>query len=216
METEKPAQLMYKKSSEVVPELIQKQEKWCENLLEEIDICQAVLNLKYISEVVKIQSFQYRILMHALVTNVQLERWGIKETNKCTFTCDVPETCYHLFFECPHVQPLLQMVRDMCPNSAEISMTYRNVILSQIHTNPRHVSNTIITVYKHYVYKKRCLGQLPCRIQLHAVINQTKGIEKYYASKTHKIGKFTKKWDPKMYADMDILKQIDCEHLLNC
>ena len=107
MDTEKASQLVYRELSAIQSGVTDRQEKWCEELLEEINLCYYTEHIKWCSEMVKYRSFQYRILMRAIVTNIQLERWKIKDSQECTFGCKTPETYRHIFYECPHIQPLL-------------------------------------------------------------------------------------------------------------
>lgn len=49
----------------------------------------------------KSRSFQYRLLMHALVTNSMLVKWKIPNViENCTFCNNSTETVVHLVFEC--------------------------------------------------------------------------------------------------------------------
>ena len=49
-----------------------------------------------ITNIPKYRSFQYRILQRAVVTNINLEKWGIIPSNACTFCRNQPETLLHI------------------------------------------------------------------------------------------------------------------------
>ena len=57
----------------------------------------------------KLRSFQYRLINFAIVTNVQLCKWKVKDSPKCTFCNDKEETYLHLFAQCQTVHNYLWM-----------------------------------------------------------------------------------------------------------
>ena len=48
----------------------------------------------------KLRSFQYRTLLHAVITNRNVYHSGLIETDLCTFCKSMPETTRHLLFNC--------------------------------------------------------------------------------------------------------------------
>ena len=52
----------------------------------------------------KLRSFQYRLLNRAIVVNAHLYRWGILDTNLCTFCNLEKETVMHIMYECTYVK----------------------------------------------------------------------------------------------------------------
>ena len=51
----------------------------------------------------KTREFQYKILNRYLVTNVLLNKIGIKSSSACTLCGDSDESLEHLFTSCPNV-----------------------------------------------------------------------------------------------------------------
>ena len=92
MHNERPAHYAYTRLTKPEEAVRARQEKWCEELLVEVDLRRQVKNIKFYTEVVKYRSFQYRLLMRAIVTNVQLKKWSIIDSSDCTFGCKETET----------------------------------------------------------------------------------------------------------------------------
>ena len=59
-----------------------------------------------------IEVSQYRLLQRALVTNVHLFKWKIRENDLCTFCSLAKETISHVIFQCEVVQNLWTKVFD--------------------------------------------------------------------------------------------------------
>ena len=50
----------------------------------------------------KLLDFQYRLLHNAIITNIQLKQWQIKDDDRCTFCEGSIETIDHLFLNCSY------------------------------------------------------------------------------------------------------------------
>ena len=107
----------------------------------------------------KLRAFQYRLNNHALITNIQLNKWGIKPTSKCTFCNDYDETYIHIFIKCSKVKkllwkPLCRWVKYFC--NVDISAIDEGSIIFNLYKDSFHdLINTIILIYKHvYLCKK--------------------------------------------------------------
>ena len=80
--------------------LPEKAMRWSKELFEEVtasDLLNALVQTKRTSNVPKIRSFIFRLIHRALVFNIQLKHWGIRETDECTFCCGPRENASHLF-----------------------------------------------------------------------------------------------------------------------
>ena len=96
--------------------------KWREDLGTEFveDISQfgqEHLRIYKVTNVTKYRSFQYRMLQRAIVTNVQLYKWGIKDTSMCTFCNLYEESVIHVFCECEIAMQLWQHVKGYLQNN---------------------------------------------------------------------------------------------------
>ena len=63
-----------------------------------------------LTNVPKYRSFHYRLLQRGLVTNIQLEKWGLKPSELCTFCGKEKETLTHMFYQCEIVSDLWRQV----------------------------------------------------------------------------------------------------------
>ena len=59
-----------------------------------------------LTNIPKYRSFQYRLLLRGLVTNIHLYKWGLKENDNCTFCKTKRESLLHLMYECTEVKEL--------------------------------------------------------------------------------------------------------------
>ena len=64
----------------------------------------------------KFRSFQYRVLQRALVTNIELKKWQIKESDLCTNCGEFRETISHLLVECEYSKELWDKVKELVEN----------------------------------------------------------------------------------------------------
>ena len=74
-------------------------EKWSKVLRKPVvktDIYKMVQDVFRVTNIPKYRSFQYRIIIWALVTNKNLKQWGIKDSDTCTFCNLTTETVEHI------------------------------------------------------------------------------------------------------------------------
>ena len=178
-------------------------EKWEQRLGVQIileDFYKSVALMYKTTNVPKLRSFQYRLLMNAIVTNKNLKLWKIKDTDLCSFCCREVETELHLFCGCDMVKALWVEVREIIniyDNSAPpIIFDPFNILCNTIHAKPTHIANFICLLTKQYIYKQRCIGQTISKRGLRAQIYMYENIEKYLATKSNKIEKHNAKWYP--------------------
>ena len=190
MQTERPAHFAYQHLLPVSNKIEKREEQWTLDLGEQICMEECVSEIKYTTKVMKYQSFQYRLLMRAVITNVNLKRWGISESDACSM-CSLPEkeTYRHLFYECSEIQKLFRQIKTICDRCrlGKVTFTYTNVITNQIHCNQKSVVNFMCLIAKQFVYAKRCLKQKVNANEFERVVYLNKNIEKYQAVKDNKI-----------------------------
>ena len=62
----------------------------------------------------KLQSFQYKLSLRILYTNSMLLKYGLSETELCSFCFETKESLIHLLYECRFVRSLwLQLTDNM-------------------------------------------------------------------------------------------------------
>ena len=167
--------------------------RWAQDLgiidLEEYQKC--FLQLYKITSITKFRSFQYRLLLNKIPTNIQLKLWGKVESKMCTFCKSNPECLSHLFLECKFVKRIWKFLEKYIGLTvAGIQM----VVFNNFHTSAGHVSNFIALVFKQYIYCKKCQISLPSITEFQHVLRNWYQIERYVAKKQYKLEKFDKKW----------------------
>ena len=185
-----------------------------DNMVETLsDFTQAHREIYGITNVPKYRSFQYRLLQRGLVTNVQLSRWKILESDLCTFCNIQPETATHLMWSCTEVQKLWLDVKSMIEQryNIEINLSLSAVILNKIVTVRYHIANFMCLLCKHFIYTNRCLKNRLHFPIFKRVVNQIENVEKYIATKNNKIKIHNKKWNLVQDSDVQqfVLRYID-------
>lgn len=159
------------------------------------DFIKVVKNIWFVTNSSKLRSFQFRLLNHAIITNVQLKKWGILNSDLCTFCDRDKETIVHLFWECVKVKPIwekiIQWVHEMNP---DIVVNLQSVILNNVHNNPKCVINTIVLIAKFYLYKTKCAQMQPNPFALLEDVLLYQRLEHIGACKKGKQNQSKEKW----------------------
>ena len=140
----------------------------------------------------KLRSFQYRILCWGLVTNRDLKRYKIVQDDLCTFCMEHPETIVHLFCECDKVQPLWFFI---CKCLKLQMLSHEQILLNDVASNPKLISNCIVLLTKHFIYRTRCLKEKPLVSKLKSYILDYKQIEHCIAVNKNKLSQHLTKWE---------------------
>ena len=179
-------------------------EKWRKQVPEEIDaemLIKCFNQIKLTTKVMKHRSFQYRLLHGAIITNRELCRWKIKESDVCTFCASSCENYIHLFLECPRVSPVWAKAKTTAkllnPDDG-FAITFSNIIFDRVSEDPRSINNFICLICKQYIYRQRCLQKDLCASEFERLVFENKNIEKYYAVKNNKLKSFYNRWEKAM------------------
>ena len=70
------------------------------------------------------------------------------------------------------------------------------ILFNQVHPKNGHVVNMIISVTKQFIYRCRCMNQIPQANPVFNIIDTLYSYKKYYAISNRKFWKYTKKWEP--------------------
>ena len=171
-------------------------EKWSKDdrfgLLEYHEYLKAFNNIKRITNYVKFLSFQYKLLCHAIVTNVQTFYYGL--TTKWCSLCGIEkETIAHLFFDCFITQGFYKEVCEWLDIPLGY-LTITDVLLNCVKPNPKHVENLIILAAKYYIYLYRCKKDKLTFRFFKSYILSIKDIEKNIALGNQKMFTHELKW----------------------
>ena len=174
--------------------------KWNQELEE--DLCEDIfvygkihMDIYKVTNIPKYRSFQYRLLQRALITNLQLYKWGIVDTNLCFFCKIHPETIVHLLCECTITMALWAEIKSFIQQEFGISIELGTTqILCNEFVARNQLVNFIGLIAKQYIYRQKCLKQELSMRQLLGIIRNIERIEKYIASKNSKLTKHNRKW----------------------
>ena len=148
-------------------------------------------NITKYSICVKLRSFQFRLIMNALITNLHLYKYGILQSPDCTFCEQETETIKHLFVDCNHVKLLWNFVKEKYKLT---ELTAEAIILNNAHKNLNHPLNSIVLMVKYYVYRTRCLKERlsakSCENYIRSYIN----VEEMIAKSKDKLDLHKNKW----------------------
>ena len=154
-------------------------------------------NIRKYTNYTKIRDFQYRLLQRAIVTNIQLKKWGIIESELCTFCNEQPETIIHLLVHCTKVKTMWDHFKEYSSRKyAKYVELTEEKIITNVFCKPRnHVVNFIGLLLKQYIYSKRCMkSDLKFEFFLQHLY-KIKNIEKYIALKNANDKVYQKKWE---------------------
>ena len=170
-------------------------QKWNELLADDIqspDFIQAVKMIYTTTNYVKLRSFQYRLLYHAIITNVHLYHYGIKDSKMCTFCGIEPEAVYHLFIECCEVKKLWAYI---CSLTGISELRPRNIFLGLGNGSTCKMLDSVILVTKHFIYQTKCLGERLTCMRLRTRLLEVHNIEEIIAQNAGKMPYHIAKWE---------------------
>ena len=133
---------------------------------------------------------------HALITNIQLKKWGLKESEFCSFCEWQKETVIHLFCECTEVNKLWNCIPSIFEyvEKTPVNTSICAKLFNRIAMSKYHIYNVIALFLKQYVYRQRCLKKRLNVFEFKCFVRQIKNMELYYAQKKGKVSLHYKKW----------------------
>ncbi len=143
-----------------------------------------------------LKSFQYKLLVRAIPTKVDLIKFGIEEDNKCVFCETEIETLEHRFWYCRHIHELWYNIAHILAPCLDLGsyLGASSVLLGG--SNPELVEH-IFMLTKWYIWKSKCKGKMCEQRGLMNFIRVVHANEVNISS--HRVcnfsEKFTEKWD---------------------
>ena len=81
--------------------------------------------------------------------------------NICDFYLE-KQSIMHLLYNCKVVRPIWQWLNAiMKRQKITCEFTLENVIFSMVHDTSSHIANTIVLIFKQFIYRNKCLGNIP-------------------------------------------------------
>ncbi len=151
-------------------------------------------HLYKITKSTKLQNFQYKLLHNIIPTNTFLCTIHIKDTDKCTFCKECPETVCHLFFCCTKVANFWKEVKDWIFNKTgiRIHLVKQDILLGK--PTGVIITELLILISKYYIYTSR-VKEAPLKIEHY--INKVKEIyhiEYEIAKTSQRVFQFRQRW----------------------
>ena len=155
-----------------------------------------MLQIRKMSNIIKLCSFQYRLINKALVLNSHLLHWGYRQDNLCSFCGLFKETYVHLFVNCSITNNFWKSIVEWCRdvNEAPMSINKFAIVFNSFTANNANVKNFIGLTAKQYIYRQHCMQQSLSFIQFKNEVKRYKCIEKFNALHDGKVDMFYNKW----------------------
>lgn len=183
-------------------EIVDKIDRWQQKLqtpvfLEEfLKYCKRIWS---ITNYTKLRSFQYRLLMNAIITNVHLFKWKIDNiTPYCTFCMEFLETDIHLFCQCIHVKNIWNLVFKWLAKiqgTPVCQLSTAQILFNTAHPSPKHVNNVLVLIVKFNIYRSRCLKTKPSIFSIREDIVHFQKMELLGAIVKNKVYQCKNKWN---------------------
>ena len=174
---------------------VKQQLKWCDILQlpsDAIDWSTLFKNNYYATNETKLRSFQIRLNLRSIVTNIQLHVLDIASDNLCTFCREEPETLIHLFWDCKIVDAFWNDVFErFCINVPS------NNFHKLFGFHAQYVNNPLVNLMflsARFFYRCKYAKTTPNMSQYFNAITSTKKSEHYIAKKHNKLQFHYKKW----------------------
>ena len=152
--------------------------------------------IKCVTKETKLRDFQYRLNLNKIFTNVILKKWGITESDSCTFCQEEKETPLHLFVHCAYVKCIWDYIRELSQikNILVDGWSDKELIFNTVHGSPEHVLNFIILFTKQYIYSCKCQGTKPGVQIWEKKLKYQHELELHNSKYTHGVDRHIRKW----------------------
>ena len=120
------------------------------------DFLSTVKNVYVTTNITKYRSFQYRLLMRALVTNIHISKWNSAQSSLCTLCKQEKKTYVHLFVYCRKVREMWLNLEKWFKSFSNENIEFRTdtVIANKLVDKKNHLFNFLCLLMKQFIYKK--------------------------------------------------------------
>ena len=152
-----------------------------------------------LTTVVKFRDFQFRLLHNKIFCNDILIYWKKVTSNLCDFCKIEKQTILHLMFSCRRVRPIWKRLEAMCIREkigGEFNIS--KIIFNTVHDDYNHVLNLVVLIIKQYLYRSKCLLEIPNYKQVILNVKLQMQIEKQgiFKNNCSSVRKVDLKWSP--------------------
>ena len=136
--------------------------------------------------------------MRIIPTNKRLMKYNIKPSNFCEFCNMDTERLKHLFWECTHTQHFWTRISNYFKDiNLNLNLNYQTIALGIAQTTSiidKKAIESIILFAKYYIYKKKCLSELPVNTEFIIELQHNIELERIIAFKNDKLTIHENKW----------------------
>ena len=151
----------------------------------------SVLCVQKASAATRYTSFQYKLVMRILTTNVFLSIIRVQENDTCSFCEADPESLKHLFLTCPLVSKFWDDVSQFMLRN---NLGHLDNIIKIFGHKENEIITHCVTIAKYVIYEARRKKELPHFLQFKSWLLRDLIAEEYIAHKNGKMENFKRKW----------------------
>jgi len=147
------------------------------------------------TDCVKYQYFQFRLLHNTLITNEKLFKWKMVETDLCIFCEEEIEDLKHIFLDCEVIKMFWQKLNIWMKRKLQLSVNFNTTeILFGSLSEPLLIVDIIYLIAREYIYNCKQGEHFPNIHTLEKKIYQIQNIERDIAIKKGNFNQFIIKW----------------------
>ena len=145
---------------------------------------------------VKLQNFQYRLLLNKIFTNDTLAHWKIVPNNLCEICNEnTKQTIDHLLYECTVVQTIWKKLESELAIPDTV-WNCKTIFSNQIHREKLHIVNLIALITKQVIFRLKCLKERVSYTKVAIEIKMFHSVESWNAQIQCKTVHHEKIWSP--------------------
>ena len=183
-------------------EPIKQQELWSKDLnIQSVVDLDEIYKTNYLCTIeTKLRSFQIKLNLRVIVTNIQLFGFGLIKSQNCKFCYKAPETLLHLFCTCPVVVVYWENVSACIFSFLKDSFFINNfnkvfgVSKTNITEHNIYLLNCLLLCARFVIYKCKYGNRIPTALEFYQQVQKLKTSEYILSKNRSKINLFRKKW----------------------
>ena len=162
------------------------------------EYAKSLRNIKKLTTNPKLRSFQYRLLNCAIICNIDLKRWKIKDDDLCTHCHLATETVLHIFTECEKSKEIYRIIPSIVAENTNIlhdfHLSKKDILLNFPTQTLGSLYNSVLLAAKRYIYVNQCLSKPLTQTEFRQIVENYRKFEFYYAKSNGKYSYYCKKW----------------------
>ena len=146
--------------------------------------------------------FHFQTMHRTVMTNKKLYQFNMRDNALCD-VCQEQETISHLLYECPNIRILWQELQEWLGINLTSTLHFDKTSVLLGNQNNEHITNTLIIITKHEIFKKCKARPLHLR-QLKLIFKAIMQTELYLGTVKNQRAKALGKWSS-IYNELRLL-----------